>query len=79
MWVIHKIRLHTHVEKLVVPVRPMTHHLDVGFVMRSGIEPSTVSSVGPHRSVHPRKNVVPVVKRLVSKMTKLNQSNVTVL
>ena len=33
---------------------------------------------GPHRSAHPRKNVVPVVKRPVSTMSKLNQSNATV-
>ena len=55
MWVIHKIRLHTHVGRLVVPVRPMAHHLGVGFVMRSDIGPSTVRSVWPHRSAHPRK------------------------
>jgi len=55
MWVIHKIWLHTHVGKLVVPVTPMAHHLGVGFVMRSGIEPSTVRSVELHRSAHPRK------------------------
>jgi len=33
----------------------MAHHLGVGFVMRSGIKPSTVRSVWPHRSAHPKK------------------------
>jgi len=79
MWVIHKIRLHTHVGRLVVPVRPMAHHVGVGFVVRLDIEPFTVISVEPHRSVYPKKNVVLVeTQRLVSTMSKLNQSNATV-
>ena len=77
MWVVRKIRLHTHVGKLVVPVRPMAHHLGVGFVVKLDIEPFTVRSV--HRSAHPRKNVVLVENQwLVSTMSKLNQSSVTV-
>ena len=44
MWVIHKIRLHTHVGRLVVPVRPMAHHLGVGFVVKLDIEPFIVRS-----------------------------------
>ena len=77
MWVIHKIRLHSHVGRLVVPVRPMAHHLGVGLVVRLDIEPVTVRSV--HRSVHPKKNVVLVEnQRLVSTMSKLNKSSVTV-
>jgi len=56
----------------------MAHHLGVGFVVRLDIEPVTVRSV--HRSVHPKKNVVLVEnQRLVSTMSKLNQSNATVL
>jgi len=46
VWVIHKIWLQTHVGKLVAPVRPTAHHLGVGSVMRSDIEPFTVRSVG---------------------------------
>jgi len=80
MWVIHKIRLHTHVGRLVVPVRPMAHHLGVSFVVRLDIEPFIARSVGPHRSIHHRKNVVLVEnQRLVSTTSKLNQSSVTVL
>ena len=56
MWVIHKIRLHTHVGRLVVPVRPMAHHRGVGFVVNVDIEPFIARSVGPHRSIHPRTN-----------------------
>ena len=81
MWVIHKIRLHrpTHVGRLVVPVRPMAHHVGVGFVVRLDIKPFTVISVEPHRSVYPKKNVVLVeTQRLVSTMSKLNQSNAIV-
>jgi len=77
MWVIHKIRLHTHVGRLVVPVRPMSHHLGVGFVVRLDMEPFNVRRV--HRSAHPKKNAVLVEnQRLVSTMSKLNQSGVTV-
>ena len=35
-------------------------------------------NVRPRRVAHPRKNVVPVKKRLVSTMSKLNQSNAIV-
>ena len=45
--------------------------------MKSGIELFTVRSI--RRSAHPRRNVVTVVERLVSTMSKLNQSNATVL
>jgi len=58
----------------------MGHHLGVGFVVKLDIEPFIVRSVGPHRSIHYRKNVVLVEnQRLVSTMSKLNQSNATVL
>jgi len=77
MWVIHKIRLHTHVGRLVVPVRPTAHHLGVGFVVRLNIELFTARSV--HRAAHLKKNVLlEENQRLVSTMSKLNQSNATV-
>ena len=126
MWVIHKIRLHTHVGRLVVPVSPMAHHLGVGFVVKLDIEPFIVKAWatqvnssqgkrgasgkpaagvnnvkaqpvqcnrvaiearnrpgtnlkrGPHRSIRHRKNVLVENQRLVSIMSKLNQSNATV-
>ena len=57
----------------------MAHHLGVGFVVKLDIEPLVVRSVGLHRSIHHRKNVVLMEnQRLVSTMSKLNHSNATV-
>ena len=47
MWAIHKTWVCSiHVGRLVVPVRPMAHHLGVGFVVKLDIEPSIVRGVG---------------------------------
>ena len=49
------------------------------FVVKLYIAPFIVRGVGPHRSIHHRKNVALVEnQRLVSTMSKLNQSSVTV-
>jgi len=76
MWVIHKIRLHTHVGRLVVPVRPTAHHLGVGFVVRLNIELFTVRSV--HRAAHHNKSGASGKPAAGVNNVKANQSNATV-